>query len=75
MVKDSIWGFFKESCIHEDVASSDKFKKLMDDIKKEVEECDDENIKKQKNKGSFLSIKIKKILSIASLIHAGAFAS
>lgn len=65
-------GFFKESCIHEDVASSDKFKKLMDDIKKEVEECDDENLKKQKCKGVFLSIKIKKILAIASLIPAGA---
>lgn len=59
---------FSECYIHEDATNNEKFNKLMDEIKQEISECDDENIKNVKVKGVFLSQKLKKILSIASFI-------
>lgn len=43
--------------------NSDKFKKIMDDIKSDIEACDNDNIKGMKDKGSFLSEKIKRIIT------------
>lgn len=59
---------FNNLYIHEDATNNEKFNKLMEEIKQDINECDDENIKNIKIKGPFLSQKIKKILFAASAI-------
>ena len=61
---------FKEALLEKAAVDDPKFKKIMADIEKEIDECQDENIKRQKDKGNFLSTKAKQLMTKIGTITA-----